>query len=113
MALHDDLYPYPTDLNTPAKILLSKLTGGDVDTACAAHAAYQILGVGLGAALPHDHPPVIFGGVSKEEMTDEECEKVLRTATAARGEAGGLIPDALKKQLLQVALTLLLKWLGA
>lgn len=106
--MHPDLVPYPTDLNTPAGILLKKLTGGDVPLECAVHAAYQVAGVGLGAALPHG--PHVFGSAA---VSEENCVAVLREATAPRAGLGDLIPEELRRQLIQVALTLLLRWLGS
>lgn len=55
---HGNLHPYPQDATDAAKMLLDRVRGKDVDLACAAHAAWHLVGFAQSNLLPDtDHIP--------------------------------------------------------
>jgi hypothetical protein len=108
---HSHLQPYPNDMGEPARILLDKLNGGDVDRNCCIHAAYQIQGVTLASIFPDDHEDVgarSSVGIGEIQVpSNEKAKEILTEATAMRGP----LSDLLMKQLLAFVLVKLQEWL--
>jgi hypothetical protein len=109
---HSHLQPYPGDMGEPARILLDKLNGGDVDRNCCIHAAYQIQGVALASIFPDDdHDTVgarsVEGIGSTQVPSNEKAKEILTEATAMRGP----LSDLFMKQLLAFVMAKLQEWL--
>jgi hypothetical protein len=108
------LQPYPTDLADAPRVLLAKLTGGDVPLCDLMQAGYHVLGYGLGVAFPHDHDghPVFASTacepVSHAELCDE-LRKLDRPTFGAEADAAGAVPWA---SIITTLLPLLLSWLS-
>lgn len=108
---HANLFPYPTDLGTPAGILLSSLNGeSEVDRNCMIHAAVQIQCVAMGHLFPDDHTrdPVGSVPVTAEVPSDEEAKGLLQEATMKRGP----ITDMILQKLLAWAISKINEWLN-
>lgn len=106
---HHNLFPYPTDLSTPAEILLGSMTGGEVDRNCMIHAAVQIQCVAVGHLFPDDHEPQPMGSMKDVAVpSDEEVKGLLKEATTKKGP----ITDMLLQQLLVWVIAKINEWLS-
>ena len=103
-----NLTPYPTDLNTPCQVLLSKFTASPASAKEMVHASYQIVGVGLGNAVPDGGAGGMKGLACP---SDDECKKALEDACKMHGAFGDWIKA--HPEVFQTILTLALRLLGS
>lgn len=115
------LAPYPTELEAPASVLYGHLSGDGSSRAHGVHAAYEIVGAGLGRFYPDPEggasAPRSVSGLKKVplDVSHEDGMAALKNL-AGDGSTGTTMKGALTDQLLQLAFAFAMKklqeWLG-